>query len=105
MGGIGTVDDLVCRGDKVVIPNSSVSGNSTNIRTWLVDCVHEGHYGQDNMMRNLRARVWFPGMDRQVTRRVEGCRACQAATPSTHRDPRKSTEAPQTPWQKVVVDH
>ena len=102
---LGAVDNLVCRGDMVVIPNSSVSGSSTNIRTWLVDCVHEGHQGQDNMKRNLRARVWFPGMDRQVTRRVEGCRACQAATPSTHRDPLKPTEAPQTPWQKVAVDH
>ena len=36
----GTVDDLVRRGDKVVIPNNSASGSSTNIRTWLVDCVY-----------------------------------------------------------------
>ena len=57
------------------------------------------------MKRNLRARVWFRGMDRQVTRRVEGCRACQATTPSTHRDPLQSTEAPQTLWQKTEVDH
>ena len=57
------------------------------------------------MKRYLRARLWFPGMDRMVERRAAGCLHCQAATPHKHRDPLKPTETPTVPWREVAVDH
>ena len=57
------------------------------------------------MKRYLRARLWFPGMDRMVERRAAGCLQCQAATPHKHRDPLKPTNTPVLPWREVAVDH
>ena len=87
------------------MPRVEMGKSAGNIRTWLVDIAHDGHHGADAMKRYLRARLWFPGMDRMVERRAAGCLHCQAATPHKHIDPLKPTESPTLPWREVAVDH
>ena len=102
---LGVVDNLVCREDRLVVPSVEMGKQAGNIRTWLVDIAHDGHHGADAMKRYLRARLWFPGMDRMVERRAAGCLDCQAATPHKHRDPLKPTKTPSLPWRELAVDH
>jgi hypothetical protein len=102
---LGVVDNLVCREDRLVVPSAEMGTKAGNIRTWLVDIAHDGHHGADAMKRYLRARLWFPGMDKMVERRAAGCLDCQAATPHKHRDPLKPTRTPSLPWRELAVDH
>ena len=102
---LGVVDDLVCRGDRLVVPSAEIGKDTGDIRTWLADIAHDGHHGEDAMKRYLRVRLWYPGMDKMIERRASGCLGCQAATKKMHRDPLKSTKVPTLPWQKVAVDH
>ena len=75
------------------------------MREWVVDLGHSGHMGSAATKRLLRLRVWFPGMDKMIDRRVEACLPCQASVHMPTRDPLKPSTPPQEPWEKVFVDH
>ena len=102
---LAVVDNIVCRGERIVVPDGEVFQEGGNIRTWLTEISHDGHHGMDHMKRYLRPRLWWPGMDRQVERRSAGCEACQASTPQHRRDPLQPTTAPTKPWERVAADH
>lgn len=102
---LGVVDNIVCRGERIVVPDGEVIQEGGNIRAWLTEISHDGHHGMDHMKRYLRPRVWWPGIDRQVERRSAACEACQAATPQHRRDPLQPTTAPTRPWERVAADH
>ena len=55
------------------------------LRDWVVDLGHSAHQGVDTTKRQLRVRLWFPGMDKAVKRRVSTCRPCQASAESKAR--------------------
>ena len=102
---LGVVDDLVCRGEKVVIPDGHLARDEGNLRDWVVELGHSGHMGVEATKRLLRQRLWFPGMDRKVERRAAECLACQATTKNYYRDPLKPNKAPEEPWQRLSCDH
>ena len=104
-GELSTMQQLVCRGERIIIPNSELPGGEGNLRDWVVDLGHSGHLGINATKRLLRQRLWFPGMDKMVERRVAACLPCQAATESHHRDPLKPNPAPAEPWFRVYCDH
>ena len=99
------IDQLVYKGDIIVIPDASDQPGATNIRTKMLDIAHEGHPGQTVMKRFLRAHVWFPQMDSDVNRIVQGCLQCQAATETKHRDPLIPTKPPPRVWDHLDADH
>lgn len=94
-------DDIVLRGDRVVIPPETDIGN---LRQMVVDIAHEGHQGEVKCKRLLRSRVWFPGLDDLVKSKVTGCIGCQATTYTPRRDPLKPTPLPDRAWQHVDMD-
>ena len=102
---LGVVDNIVCRGERIVVPDGEVIHEGGNIRTWLTEISHDGHHGMDHMKRYLRPRVWWPGIDKQVERRSAACESCQASTPQHRRDPLQPTVAPTRPWERVAADH
>ena len=104
-GELCVVDDVLLKGDKIVIPDAEFFPSSGNIRKHIIDTAHDGHPGISSMKRHLRSRIWFPGMDRDITATIEGCLACQASTPKTQRDPLVTSVPPDEPWQKLGADH
>ena len=70
------IKELVCRGEQIVIPEGRCSTNDVALREWVVDLGHSAHQGVDATKRQLRVRLWFPGMDKAVERRVSSCLAC-----------------------------
>ena len=93
---LAVVDGMVVRGDKIVVPET--------LRQRMIEIAHEGHQGQVRTKQLLRAHVWFPGMDTQCNKFVSTCIYCQSNTPDVHREPLKTTELPEGPWRKVIVD-
>ena len=102
---LGVVDGLICRGERIVVPDAEVTGGDGNVREWVTEIAHEGHHGMVNMKRYLRERLWWPGLDKMVERRSASCEACQASTVQHQRDPLQPSTAPCKPWVKVAADH
>ena len=102
---LAVINGLICRGERLVIPQGDLSEDEGTLREWVVDLGHSGHMGMAATKRLLRQRLWFPGMDRLVERRVASCLPCQASTVTPTRDPLKPSKAPEEPWTKVYCDH
>ena len=98
------IKELVCRGERIVIPEGRCTKNVA-LRDWVVNLGHSAHQGVDATKRQLRVRLWFPGMDKAVERRVSTCLPCQASVESKARDPLKPTKAPEEPWSRLYADH
>ena len=71
----------------------------------MVDIGHRAHQGVDATKRQLRVRLWFPGMYRAVERRVSTRPTCQASMESRARDPRKPTKVLEEPLSRQYTDH
>ena len=102
---LGVVEELLCRGEMIVVPEGRHEKNDVELRDWVVDIGHSAHQGVEATKRQLRIRIWFPGMDRVVERRVSTCLPCQASVESKARDPLKPTKAPDEPWSWLYADH
>ena len=102
---LSIMEGLVCRGERIVIPNGRLPTHDINMREWVVDLGHSGHMGMSATKRLLRLRLWFPGMDRMVERIISECLPCQASIDNHTRDPLKPTPAPKSPWDKLYCDH
>lgn len=55
--------ELVLRGDRILIPSS--------LRQKVIDLAHLGHQGSTAMRAQLRAKVWFPTMDKMIESTVK----------------------------------
>ena len=67
------IQGMVCRGERIIIPEGSCTKHYVPLRDWVVKLGHSAHQGVDATKRQLRVRVWFPGMDKAVERRVSTC--------------------------------
>ena len=60
----------VLRGTRFVIPFA--------LKTRAIDLPHEGHQGLVKSKQLIRTKVWFPGIDKKMNKRIEGCLPCQS---------------------------
>jgi hypothetical protein len=63
------VGRLVMRGTRIIVPVA--------LRKKMLELGHEGHMGIVGTKKNLRGRVWWPGIDSDVERLVRTCHGCQ----------------------------
>ena len=89
---------LLLKGTKMVVP--------TKLQERVVELAHQGHQGMVKTKRLIREKVWFPGIDVLVEKRVKRCMACQASThlPESSMEPLKMSKLPEGPWQHVDID-
>ena len=102
---LGVIKELVCRGERIVIPEWRRSTNDVAVRDWVMDLGPSANQGMDATKRQLRVSLWFPGRDKVVERRVSSCLACQVNMESKARDPLKLTKALEEPWSRLYADH
>ncbi|XP_062702559.1 uncharacterized protein K02A2.6-like isoform X1 [Aedes albopictus] len=88
-------DDLVLRGDRIVIPGQ--------LRAKVIDIAHLGHQGSTAMKAQLRAKVWFPQMDKAVESTVRNCKPCIMTSIPDKPNP-LSRRLPTEPWQDLAID-
>ncbi|XP_038049667.1 uncharacterized protein K02A2.6-like [Patiria miniata] len=89
-------NDLILRRNCIVIPASA--------QDHVIELAHEGHQGIVKTKQLLREKVWFPGIDRLVERKISQCIPCQATSSSTLREPLQMSTLPAGPWLEVSVD-
>ena len=95
---LSVMRQLIMRGEKIVVPRA--------LQEDVVALAHSTHQGTGSTKTKqfLRARVWFPAMDRMVDEYVQSCIPCQAATSGTSVEPVKPTELPEHPWEHLAMD-
>ncbi|XP_055543013.1 uncharacterized protein K02A2.6-like [Wyeomyia smithii] len=62
---LGVINGIIVRDDRIVLPSK--------LRSRALDIAHRGHPGVVGMRRNLREKVWWPYMDRDVGDRIQEC--------------------------------
>lgn len=90
------VGSTLLRGTKLVIPMS--------LRQRLLRAAHEGHPGETVMKRRLRAKVWWPLIDRQAEAAVKQCQDCLLVAQPNRPPPMTRYTLPRGPWLEVAMD-
>ena len=90
------MEGTILRGHKILIPKS--------LQQQVIDICHGGHLGIVKMKQLLRSRVWFPGIDNSVERRITNCIPCQASINTAKRQPLKMSPTPKGPWLQASAD-
>lgn len=93
---LGVVEELVVRGHKMVIPKS--------LRNRFLQLAHEGHPGESAMKRRLRERVWWPGMDKEISKWVASCEGCRLVGLPQKPEPFRRRPLPSEAWTDVAID-
>lgn len=87
--------ELILRGDRILIPKQ--------LREKVVEFAHSGHQGCTAMKSQLRAKVWFPLMDKLVETTVRSCKPCKMTAIPDSPNP-ILRRIPTEPWQDVAID-
>lgn len=92
------MEDLLLRGERVVIPASLTSK--------LIALAHESHPGVVRTKQRLRELCWWTGMDNQVENAVKNCDISQMADKSAKLStpPLQAVDFPDGRWKKLAVD-
>ena len=57
-------------------------------------------------MKNIaRQVVWWPGIDSDLTKKVQFCEVCQVNQKSPEEAPLNPWEWPKRPWSRIHIDH
>ena len=95
-GELSCVNDLLVKGDRLVIPFS--------MRLEVLSKIHEGHLGIVKCRERARKSVWWPRISKDIQERVAACRKCVEKQPTQRREPLLPSETPERPFQMVGVD-
>ena len=95
---------VILKGEKLYVPDVEITPGAGSLQRWCVDLAHEGHQGETKTKKLIRSKVWFPGVDALIEKKVQECRGCQATTPSANRDPLKPNALPERPWADLATD-
>jgi len=88
--------NVLLKQNRIVVP-SDLRGRAINI-------AHEAHMGIVKTKALVREKIWFPGIDYMIEKKIQGCLACQATTSKTAREPLRMTKLPDRPWSEVSID-
>lgn len=89
---------------RLVLPNDAV------LRTRIMQECHDtplgGHLGKDKTIEQIKRRVYWSGMDADITKYVTSCDSCQRNKPSQQAKMGQlmSLPIPSYPWQQVSMD-
>ena len=91
-----TSHGIVLRGNHIVIPQS--------LQERAMDIAHDTYLGLSKTKALLREKIWFPHIDQQVKKTLEGCISCQAVGRLPPPEPLGQTKMPKGPWEVVHTD-
>ena len=93
---ISVQNDLVFKGDRVVIP-ISLTGS-------VIKKLHNTHLEMEGCLRRARESLFWPGMNAELSYFVRRCSFCAAYRPEQCRELLQPHEISSTPWQMVAID-
>ena len=70
----------------------------------MLSQIHSSHLGIEKCKRRARDLLYWPGMNQQIADMVSKCNTCNMYRKSQAKEPLKSHELPERPWQKIAID-
>ena len=89
-------DDLIYRGERVVIPSAA--------RRNMLTEIHAAHMGIEATLRRSRESIYWPGMTTQIADYISRCEICQQLNSKQQKETLKQHETPDRPWAKIGTD-
>lgn len=93
---LAVMDEVVFKGDRVVIPKAMQSD--------ILKIIHESHLGIVKCKQLARDIVYWPGMNAQIEDTVNKCKKCQENKNEQQKEPMIPSEIPTRPWEVVAAD-
>lgn len=90
------VGGFVIRGSQLLVPKV--------LRQRMLELGHEGHPGEQAMIRRLRDRVWWPGVDKAVKDHVKRCEGCILVSHPSVPEPMRRRQMPMEAWVDIAMD-
>ncbi len=92
----GVSPQVILCGTRIAVPSK--------LQECVVNLAHEGHQGVVKTKSLLREKVWFPGFDKMVEKKVQSCCACLVSMPESKREPLSMSPLPKAPSSEVSMD-
>lgn len=93
---LATQNGILVKDGRVVIPVA--------LRQKALTVAHEGHPGMSAMKSILRARTWWPGMNKSIEQTVEQCKGCKVTGRRGKPAPMSRTILPESAWEALAID-
>ncbi|XP_018493986.1 uncharacterized protein K02A2.6-like [Galendromus occidentalis] len=93
------VDGVILKADRITLPES--------LRLRAFRLAHDdAHPGIVRTKHRLRARYWWPSMDRFIEEAIRSCKLCSEhdKTVVPNSAPITPTDFPEYPWQRLAID-
>ena len=97
LGDLTIIDDVVCYGDRIVIPQS--------LRQQCLRALHAAHQGTSGMMARAASSMYWPGMTSDINTTRAHCTECNGNAPSQPRLPPTTPETPDRPFGSICADY
>ena len=94
---LSMLDGCVLWGNRVIVPLAG--------RKDVTELLHDGHPGITKMKNIARQVVWWPGIDSDLTKKVQSYEVCQVNQKSPDEAPLNPWEWPKRPWSRIPIDH
>lgn len=94
-GGLTVHNGLLLYGSRIVSPALLKAGTLSKL--------HEGYLGIIKCRKRAKQSVWWPGLNRKLTKMIENCLTC-ACERTNFREALLPTKFPSRPWSIVGAD-
>ena len=89
------INDLIMMGTRIVIPRK--------LQPLMLDKLHSGHFGVNKCRRLAQVTVWWPGISKDIERKVAECYIC-TINRTAKKEPLLPTPLPELPWSRIGCD-
>ncbi len=98
----GVRNDLVVNGGIVMLGKRLVIPKS--LRTEMLNELHCAHQGIVRIKRRARQCMFWPGINNEITQRVQSCKECAENQASQGREPLVKDDTPTRPAEAIAAD-
>ncbi|KAK7088654.1 hypothetical protein V1264_022553 [Littorina saxatilis] len=89
-------DDLVLKGDRIIIPAA--------MQAYILQNIHAGHQGSEKCKLRAKTCVYWRGINTHIDDWVKRCNVCQSNLNSQQAETLLPHDVPTRPWQNVGTD-
>ena len=93
---ISEENGILYKSHRLIVPHSE--------RLETLKVLHMGHYAIEKMQLRALETVFWPGINKDITKQYHSCKACIKHSKSQPREPLQPHPMPEIPWHTVATD-